>query len=264
MSCSTAERPPAKRPLRDGPNRPRLLSFVGRWGRARRWLPVGAARVLDVGCAFGYGTAALNGRGDAPPRVIGIERDEGHIQHAGTAYPWVAFLRGDALNLPFEDGSVDAVVMLDIVEHIADPAAVLAEARRVLRPGGSLVVSVPHRGPLTRLDPNNVYEALRRLRPGWPPLDAYDQSESGTHQHFTVNEMRALLGPAFTVDRVARTGVGASEILHLMFRITFDAVLRWRAAYMALRPLHFIAYLLDDAIPAGPLGYHLTVRARAV
>jgi hypothetical protein len=33
---------------------------------------------------------------------------------------------------------------------------------------------------------------------------------------------------------------------------------------MALRPLHFIAYLLEDLIPAGPLGYHLTLRARAL
>jgi SAM-dependent methyltransferase len=220
--------------------------------------------VLDVGCAFGYGTAALKGRGDAPPWVVGIERDEGHIRQAGASYPWLPLLRGDALNLPFGDGTVDAVVMLDIVEHIADPAAVFAEARRVLRPGGSLVVSVPHKGPMTRLDPNNVYEALRRRWPSWPPLDTYDESESGTHRHFTIDEVRDLLGPDFAVDRVARTGIGASEVLHLLFRVTFDALLRWRSAYMALRPLHFIAYLLEDLIPAGPLGYHLALRARAL
>jgi SAM-dependent methyltransferase len=220
--------------------------------------------VLDVGCAFGYGTAALKGTGDAPPWVIGIERDEGHIRHAGASYPWLPLLRGDALNLPFGDGAVDAVVLLDIVEHIADPAAALAEARRVLRPGGSLVVSVPHKGPMTPFDPNNVYEALRRRWPSWPPLDTYDESESGTHRHFTIDEVRGLLGPGFAVDRVARTGVGASEVLHLLFRVTFDALLRWRGAYMALRPLHFIAYLLEDLIPAGPLGYHLTMRARAL
>jgi SAM-dependent methyltransferase len=220
--------------------------------------------VLDVGCAFGYGTAALKGRGDAPPWVVGIERDEGHIRHAGASYPWLPLLRGDALNLPFGDGTVDAVVMLDIVEHIADPAAALAEARRVLRPGGSLVVSVPHKGPMTPLDPNNAYEALRRRWPSWPPLDSYDESESGTHRHFTIGEIRGLLGPGFAVDRVARTGTGVSEVLQLAARTTFLALLRWRSVYTMLLPLHFVTYLVDDLIPAGPLGYHLTIRARAL
>lgn len=264
MSSSATMIPQQKASVLDGSTRPRLLSYVGRWGRARRWLPAGACRVLDVGCAFGYGTAALKGRGDAPPWVVGIERDEGHIRHAGNSYPWLPLLRGDARNLPFGDASVDAVVMLDIVEHIADPAAVLAEARRVLRPGGCLVVSVPHKGPLTRLDPNNLYDALRRRWPSWPPLDEYDESESGTHRHFTIDELRDQLGPGFAVDRVARTGTGLSEVLQLIFRVTLIALLRWRRVYMMLLPLHFITYLIDDMIPAGPLGYHLTLRARAI
>jgi SAM-dependent methyltransferase len=221
-------------------------------------------RVLDVGCAFGYGTAALRGRGDSPPWVVGIERDAEHVGHAGRAYPWLPFLRADAQALPFGDGSVDAVVMLDIVEHMADPSAVFVEARRVLRPGGCLVVSVPYKGPLTGLDPNNVYNALRNRWPSWPPLDGFDESASGTHRHFTVDEVRTLLGPEFVVDRVARTGVGASEVMHLGFRIAFVALLRWRSVYRMLLPLHLITYLIDDMIPAGPLGYHLTLRARAL
>jgi SAM-dependent methyltransferase len=264
MSGSTTAVPQQTRSILDGSTRPRLLSYVGRWGRARRWLPMAACRVLDVGCAFGYGTAALKGRGDAPPWVVGIERDEGHIRHAGMSYPWLPLLRGDARNLPFGDASVDAVVMLDIVEHIGDPTAVLAEARRVLRPGGCLVVSVPYKGPMTHLDPNNLYEALRRRWPSCPPLDEYDESESGTHRHFSIDELREVLGPNFAVDRVARTGIGLSEVLQLIFRVTLVALLRWRKVYMMLLPLHFIMYLLDDLIPAGPLGYHLTLRARAI
>jgi SAM-dependent methyltransferase len=244
--------------------RPRLLSYTGRWGRARRWLPAEVRRVLDVGCAFGYGTAALKGRGDAPPWVVGIERDGGHVQLAGRTYPWLPLLRADALALPFGDGSVDAVVMLDIVEHMADTSAILAEARRVLRPGGCLVISVPHKGLLAALDPNNVYNALQRRWPSWPHLDSFDESASGTHRHFTIDEVRGLLGPDFAVDRVARTGIGVSEVLQLIFRVTFIALLRWRSVYMMFLPLHFITYLVDDMIPTGPLAYHLTLRARAL
>lgn len=244
--------------------RPRLLSHVGRWGRARRWLPPEADRVVDVGCAYGYGTVALRLREGKPRWVLGVERDPGHAGLAARSYPWLPLMIADAEALPLPDASADAVVMLDVVEHMADPAAVIAEARRVLRPDGCLVLSVPHKGPLTALDPNNAYDAMRRLFPSWPPLDPFDESAGGTHLHFSVEEMRALLGPGFAVDRVARTGLGVSELLHLAARVVFLGLLRWRAAYRLTLPFHFLAYLIDDLIPAGPLGYHLAMRARPV
>ncbi len=245
-------------------DRPRLLSYVGRWGRARRWLPAEARTVVDVGCAFGYGTAALTGTGRFRRRVIGVEPDPAHIREAARRYPWVPVLEGDAGALPFDDGAVDAVVMLDVLEHVPEPKDVLAEAHRVLRPGGVLVMSVPHRGLLAPLDALNVYPALRRRFPSWQPVDAADETGTGTHQHFSISEIRELLGTRFAVDRVARTGLGVTEIVHLGLLVTFKGLLRWRAAYRALLPLHFLVYLVDDLIPAGRLGYHLTVRARAV
>jgi SAM-dependent methyltransferase len=245
------------------PRRPRILSYVGRWGRARRWLPDDAVRLLDIGCSFAYGSAAIQGGGAEGRVVVGVERDPAHLRGAQERFPWITVLEGDATELPVRDGVADGVTMLDIVEHVDRPEAAIAEARRVLRDGGALVLSVPHRGLLHRLDALNVYEALRRRRPDWPPLEAATESGGHEHRHFRVSELEALLPPHFEVDRVARTGLGLQELFHLGL-LALRVPLRAERVARTLLPLHLVIYLLDDLLPLGRFGYHLTVRARAV
>ena len=249
--------PPAAR----RPRRPRVLAHMGRWGRARRWLPPDARRVLDVGCASAYGTAALAGTDGR--RLIGIERDHAAVLEAARRRPWLTVLEGDASALPVADGVADAVTMLDVLEHLEDPRAAIAEAHRVLAPGGCLVVSVPHRGALHGLDALNLYDGLCRDRPGLPPLAAPTTSGGHAHHHYTVEECEQLLRPWFTVERVARRGLGIHELITLGLLAMRRRGGRPRTA-RALLGLYVVVYLLEDALPTGPVAYHLMLRARAV
>ena len=244
------------------PARPRLLSHAGRWGRARRWLPADALRVLDVGCAWGYGSAAIASPGPAGRVVVGVERDHELLEQAHIRLPWLTVIDADACELPLADDSADAVLLLEVIEHVADPRRVLQEAHRVLRANGTIIVTVPHAGATSGIDALNLYAAVRRRRPRLAPLEEGTLATELDHHHFAVAELRRLLEPGFALDRVARTGLGLQELATLGI-IALRVGLRAPRAAALLRPLHFLAYLVDDLLPTGPLAYNLAVRARA-
>jgi SAM-dependent methyltransferase len=106
-----------------------------------RYLGKGSAegrRILDVGCGTGTMLSYLADYGKAQ----GVDIDEeaiGYCRERGLTDVRL----GSAETLPFEDGSFDLVTALDVVEHLDDDLAALREFRRVLRPGGTLLVTVP-------------------------------------------------------------------------------------------------------------------------
>ena len=102
--------------------------------------------LLDVGCGSGAMLLALEGAGW---RGHGIELDEGAVRAAHTA-GLERVRAGDLLDAGYEAASFDAVRFAHSLEHMRSPRAQLAEARRVLRAGGRLVVAVPNFGALLR------------------------------------------------------------------------------------------------------------------
>ena len=98
-----------------------------------------AARVLDVATGPGYVAAAAARRG---ARTIAVDFSAAMVAEARRRHPGVDFREGDAEALPFGDGSFDAVVMNYGLLHLARPDQAIAEAHRVLVPGGRFAFTV--------------------------------------------------------------------------------------------------------------------------
>ncbi len=126
-----------------------------------RWATeiVGDREVLDAGCGMGYGTAALAGAG--AKRAVGVDMSQGAILDARERFGGVGeFVAGDLHELPFEDDSFDVVVCFEAVVHVRDPERALDELRRVLRPEGVLLLSVPNAAVYPPGDPFHLHEYL--------------------------------------------------------------------------------------------------------
>ncbi|WP_418230138.1 glycoside hydrolase family 99-like domain-containing protein [Burkholderia mayonis] len=103
-------------------------------------------RVLDIACGEGYGSFAL---AREAATVVGVDISEDAIRHAQAEYGQRAanleYVVGSAANIPLGDASVDLVVSFETIEHHDQHEAMIREIRRVLRPGGLVIISSPNK-----------------------------------------------------------------------------------------------------------------------
>ena len=130
-----------------------------------------------MGCGTGDFTAAMARAG---ADAIGVDVAEAALRRARSRHPGVEFrlvpLDGP---LPFEDGSFELVWASEVIEHVADTARWLSEVRRVLAPGGRLLVTTPSHG---------------RLRVAVGGVERFSEP-LGDHLHlYTKRSLGALLG----------------------------------------------------------------------
>lgn len=151
-STSPSTKAPARKGLRDfyedpavpvASGTPRSLRQARMLAAALGPATAGARTVLDIGC--GDGTAAAT----AAPllaghRLVGVDWSQDALRRAHARLPYA--IRGELTDggLPFANDSADAVLFSEVVEHLVDPDSALDEIRRVLRPGGHLMLSTPN------------------------------------------------------------------------------------------------------------------------
>ncbi len=159
--------------MRQQPLNPWLEERLDRWA--------GTGPVLDLGCGRGYWMEHLAAKG-VP--AVGLEHALDRAVLAGHHGPVVS---GDAARLPFADASVGLVWCIHVLHHLPEPALVLAEVARVLRPGGALVLA-------ETVEDNPALRLGRRIHGSWDGV--------GIHARFTG---------ATLLDGVAAAGLETVE-----------------------------------------------------
>lgn len=190
-----------------------LLTFLDnerfhRWAQViDRYRPLEGARVLSSGCGFGGSLLAYHDAGAAS--VTGVEVDPAYVRFSELRVadiPDAQVLAYDGHRLPFDDDAFDVIESMDVIEHTADDRDYLAELRRVLAPGGLILLVTPNRlwpveqhfdvvGPpwLSIQAANRLYAALARL----PGLSAdkrlrYSRLHTTRTHNMSVRRLREL------------------------------------------------------------------------
>jgi SAM-dependent methyltransferase len=161
-----------------------------------------SGNVLEVGCGAGGMLRAIEGhRPDLA--LFGCDLSRRAILQGKLASSKVTLDVGDAYDLPFGSASFSGVVMFDVLEHLSQPRAALAEVARVLRPGGRFHIFVPCEGACYTL-----HGLLAKL--GWRAKEVY----GGHIQRFTaVTLIRALEAEGFAVSNRRWSGHLVNQVV---------------------------------------------------
>jgi SAM-dependent methyltransferase len=177
-------------------------------------VPCGS-RILDVGCGTGEMVAKLTERGY---EAWGVDLAEPMIAYASRRYGSGRFRVGDIEKIPFDDSVFDAVVCLGVIEYLVDDEQALKEIRRVLKPGGSAIVSTPSAiSPLHHMDRvvgvlveivRPLYRFVKyRLRGRQPPTPRPDAPVNG-RRYYRGRWLRLLRSAGFEAQECIGHGWG--------------------------------------------------------
>ena len=180
----------------------------------------GHGRHLDLGAERGEFLAGLHDRSEL--QAEGAEPMADYRAEAAARHPDLTMHPVDPRGpLPFGDGEFDSVSMLDVLEHTPDEYRILTETRRVLRPGGALVLTVPARHVFSVLDPDNVKFRFPRVHRA-----VYRARFGGRAHHERFVDMTDGMRGDLDAERDEHTNYRVDDVVGLLEDTGFDVVLR--------------------------------------
>ena len=208
-------------------------------------------RLLDAGCGFGGTIASLN-ENYQQLDMTGINIDPRQLERARqTVQPLasnrIAFVEGDACELPFEDNSMDVVLAVECIFHFPSRERFFQEARRVLRPGGRLALS-----DFASIPPFKTLQQLANRLSSTLVSGTYGRADTA----FTVADYRALAKKtgftAITIEDITRHTLPTYPVVKQLFDTAGETrAVRETAVVETLSQLGLLRYLIVSFVVPG-------------
>lgn len=162
--------------------------------------------------------------------------------------------------VPLESGSLRQIVALDVLEHVYDEQAFLAECARLLGEGGQLRLRVPVDGLSGWLDAINMTRYLAETT-GLAP-EPKEPEPVGWHRHYRPRDIVRIVSDAgFDVSATRRVNAGIAELPHFAGLFIGEVLLKREGTEQSLARLRQRIAPIENALPAGPFGTRLEITA---
>ncbi len=246
----------------------------GRSKLAYNWLKKDNQRLLDAGCSYGYMTCHYAKKAED---TWGIDINEEHIAQANEMYPEHNFRVEYLENLSFEDNFFDSIVFTDVLEHTQDKIKSLSELYRVLKPGGEIIISTPHKSLFGFLDPYNygfflqeymmplyklLYKSVRLIKEGKIPQEL-NSAHKERHFHYSLADLKNMLdksdfGGNYEIIQKKRSGL-LLEPIALNMDVFSRVLLKGKTHHIFNIPFKALGHA-DYAISYGCLAYNIAIK----
>lgn len=212
--------------------RPLVYEHLHRYAIARS-VALGK-RVLDIACGEGYGSELL---ARVSAEVTGVDNDARAIAHASRKYERqnLRFVQGDCTDIPCVDGSIDLVVSFETIEHIEGQERFLSEIKRILVPGGLLIISSPDKGEYSASSAVANPFHRRELR-----HQEFSELLAAYFEHRLLGRQRLIAGSWIAPD------AGQAAVAAATFKGGFDGISERPGVD---RGLYSIGVCSDDPLP---------------
>ncbi len=171
--------------------------------------------VLDLGCGDGFFAETVFGHLDT-----GIDLDAGEVGRAVKRGAYDQALVVSATDMPFKNGSYNTVISNCVMEHIPDIDSVLSEVRRVLKPGGRLLITVPSE----LWDTDSFYQRIFNAVGFNKAAQWYNRSLNKVFKHYHVNDLEVWK------KRFKKAGLKLESSEYIVPMRTYYAFERWYPA----------------------------------
>ena len=220
------------------------------------WTPK-SKKLLDIGCDRGDITARFKSKAK---EVYGVDNNPQAIAHAKKTHKGVKFVLAKGEKIPFANNYFDTIIMGDVLEHVENERKTLNEVYRVLKPGGTLVLCVPHKGLFGFVDSFNLKFYFPNLYKLWKGKNYNPKvyKIQPWHRHYSIEDLKRLFGKRFTVERVHRGGLILTPVIWITEDVMTDRNIKSKTLNKILNNVRHVEYQM----PFGRFGYHIILRAK--